>query len=972
MKILYGVVPLIALAVVSVVGYETQQQTRGKAPLLNVEQTTPSRQQATSNEKTAPKEEPQQTVLSTTAVSGTPVRSNSPATTITIAGTVSLSNGQAASGAEVVGVHWELNKHEYTTTVLAMTQSDEAGHYRLQVSGEKLGFLKYSRPGSLDFQVGAGTLESSQTGSVVRDVTLPAACTVSGRVVEESGRPAAGVKLSAILVFDYKTTHPAHSVSDQTVSSADGSFLFRKVPPGPINVWVQSEDYPFVSMDVTAPAENVLVQLPRSLSVEGHAFLLGTQQPVSSVTVMLLRAREAGTTVSFPGKASCVTDGNGAFRVGGAMPGLYRLTVASNLTSYQVAEEVPVDLRQTSVSGVRLLLYDGAWLTGKTIDSITRKPVEGVTVRPSGYHVQDDKNDPSAVSGKDGAYWLRLSGARMGGGANICAVKSGYRMRGSAEHAGSIDGKPYTEDLVTVRLDPGTTVTVRDIEMEPLAGISGKVVAPDDGPIAGAHVELVRASSPASDETRLDGKFSLETRPFIQTRVKAGREGYGTTITRELRVGDKVLSGVEITLAPEGLVSGTVKDPDGILVEGARLNASVLLTTEDPLHGSGTMEQLQNGETGAGGSFTLKGLPGCQVRLCASHDGFLDSETTQVQVQAGEEVRGIALVLQKKHFLAGTIRNPQGKALEAIDVSAGPANGGGRTVTTDREGRYRVGGLAAGPLNVYVGHQHLERDIHKGVPADSDNADFVFDDSGPQSGRIIGTVVDVASKQKVKDFTVNGSAKVRSEETGRFVLPVKDLFPMEVTIAAPGYASNTFNVALSENMAEVERTFEIGRGGSLKGRVVTGPDHKPLARVEVTNNGRNHGAVPEFITETISRDKIYTDSDGRFSFNAIAAGTITLQFKPAPPLRDRTAKAEIVDDKQTDMGDVFIGEGSVVTGRLLRIPSLAPVAGEEVRVARFSSEQPWQTVQTGPDGAFRFEGLSEGRVCVFVPHLELQ
>lgn len=256
-----------------------------------------------------------------------------------------------------------------------------------------------------------------------------------------------------------------------------------------------------------------------------------------------------------------------------------------------------------------------------------------------------------------------------------------------------------------------------------------------------------------------------------------------------------------------------------------------------------------------------------------------------------------------------------------------------------------------------------------GSPRTPKNADFVFDDSGPQSGKIIGTVVDIASKQKVKDFTVDGKSDVRSEEPGKFVLPVRYLMPTEVTIAAPGYASTKFTVAMSENMAEVEQTFEIGRGGSLKGRAVTGPDHKPLARVEVRNVGqRDPGDMREFSVQ----DKVYTDSDGRFSIQGIAAGTITLQFKPAPPLHDRTAKAEIAEEKQTDMGDVVIGEGGVVTGRLLRVPSQSPLAGEEIRIGRTSFEQPWQTVQTGQDGSFRFEGLGEGWGVVSAPRLKLE
>ena len=126
--------------------------------------------------------------------------------------------------------------------------------------------------------------------------------------------------------------------------------------------------------------------------------------------------------------------------------------------------------------------------------------------------------------------------------------------------------------------------------------------------------------------------------------------------------------------------------------------------------------------SGSKGEFTLVNLEPGHYRLRGTRNGYLptyygskraESLGITLSLEAGQESKDLQLKLQPFAVIAGTVRDPEGEALEGVAVlvlKTGYQGGGRPTVVagqemvrTDDLGQYRVAGLAPGRYYVHAG-----------------------------------------------------------------------------------------------------------------------------------------------------------------------------------------------------------------------------------------------------------------------------
>lgn len=171
---------------------------------------------------------------------------------------------------------------------------------------------------------------------------------------------------------------------------------------------------------------------------------------------------------------------------------------------------------------------------------------------------------------------------------------------------------------------------------------------------------------------------------------------------------------------------------------------------------------------------------------------------------------------------------------------------------------------------------------------------------------------------------------------------------LEMLVYAPGLATQQFWLPVSN----VVQTVKLGRGAFIAGRLVK--DGQPLAGVEVGVSGQGHYRAT-------------TDEGGRFLFRELPPHgswrfyglTGSLQGQGAvPPLQATTRQ----HGGTNELGDLTVKPAFRLAGRVVPATGHEPPAEPLTLVLNLMGVSDNQSVQTGPDGSFAFEGLYQSVV----------
>ncbi|MEO1084611.1 MAG: carboxypeptidase regulatory-like domain-containing protein, partial [Acidobacteriota bacterium] len=291
-----------------------------------------------------------------------------------------------------------------------------------------------------------------------------------------------------------------------------------------------------------------------------------------------------------------------------------------------------------------------------------------ITVGDWSRSFRDQAVGPLATD-QEGRFSIPIRGAdALPEGVNLLFSKPGYRER----------------TLRRVVVEPDSPA---DIELELQQVVTGIVTGPHGEPVAGAHIDRVGsgdspkagwpeyssgdAATVLSDD---QGFFRIEDLPSAPVVLQVSREGFAT---RRLRVEPALSPMVEIELAPEAKVVGTVVDAGGAPVVDATIRI-------------GERAFVSDGQ----GGFEVAGLDSGTWTLEASRRE-IGWASVEVTVQEGV-TRNVHLTLTAPSPASGQVVDERGRPVGGATVLAVDFAGRRAFASSDDRGRFRFSTLKPG------------------------------------------------------------------------------------------------------------------------------------------------------------------------------------------------------------------------------------------------------------------------------------
>jgi len=516
---------------------------------------------------------------------------------------------------------------------------------------------------------------------------------------------------------------------------------------------------------------------------------------------------------------------DGSFVLAGVQKRAYRVSAGAEGYSSSDIEAEPAD------AALVLVLEPEARIVGTVVDEAGR-PVPNcrALARPSDRDTMDSMIATATDVVSAGG---RFEMTRVRPGTFIVELRA-------ADH---ID-----KTVSDVKVTAGRTTDVGKIVLPAGGSVKGLVTDRGGAPVAGATVELHKqynvgfGGGPERREASTDagGRFELKGLPIGVTNLKARHRMFAPSTIVEVDV-DPAVGPAEarITLLEGGTVQGTARRRDGKPVANAMVHvntpgASFGASTQAAVRADGTFV-VEHASPGKAQAILLIGNGGHYTNVINRDIDVRDGETTNVDLTLtdvrvlGRVTRGGKAVSGHRIEFLSALSVKMGVAVGGALLgfsppSPGPERGG---TTTGADGGYELLVPTAGKYRVMVSSLGRERTASPAQPeiVVPDGETFAHDVALPDWA-LVGTVVDKESGRPIDAARVEvrppggepGGASVTTAADGRFQLAVEP-GAYRVKVLAPKYVMRETDMTLGGVVAE--RTFDLDRGGTLKGRVIT-------------------------------------------------------------------------------------------------------------------------------------------------------
>ncbi len=866
---------------------------------------------------------------------------------------------------------------------------DEPAAVASAESGADGGFLlEAPGPGMWVVVVGGGSdgklaPQEALAAPLTDELDLPAV-----RLRRETGRPVPSVVWGPPAAVPSPGKPPAGEVAVRVVSASDGrplpgALVWWTADPGgfrrtdaqgaarlavpvaePFAVQAVARGFLIDELEIRKAEEKLQEKPPKPLAFSLEPDLALTGVVVDEAGSPVAGAEIAPTVKNRPhlpvgelmrvirNRGSLARSGpGGRFRLGGLIAGVdYELRVTKDgFAPSRVQAAAPDGAPGRPAAPLRLVLERGRSAFGKVLDP-DRRPVAGaqVTLRtsvPAGPErfraaLRPENQDTfEAVTGADGRFDLRHLPA---GRYDLTA-----RGRGWAPLTVPSLGIPEAHratDLGTLVLAPGVALegSVVDSAGKPVEGAAIHLREPIDNsfpfPLPGPEEEPAALSGP-------DGFFRIEDlRAGSTVSLSVLRTGYMAGEAKGVRL--PVDQPVRIALQEVGTLSGRVVDSDGEPV--ADISVRVGFQQRHLfVRGSGStpMESRSDPE----GLFRIQDVPPGPVDLVAQASGWQPGTVAGLELRAGEDKRGIEIVLSPAAVLRGRVLAPSGRAVPDAQVHLAPEDrqSGLHMVSTDDEGRYELDSLPPGLRTLEASHPDhgmARRQVEVRV---GDNAfDISLEAGNEVSGRVIdeaGTPVPGAQVWLARAGGLPGppmSTTSQSDGGFRFAAVVDGSY--RTSVSKEGFAPESVPVTVAGGSIE-GLELRLGRGGAIVGRIA-GIEAAELARVQVVAWGQGTPAGGRM--EPDGSYRIDHLREGEWRVRAELPGT-GLYAEGAVRLEPGVSEARL---------DLEMERGYELAGRVRK--GGAPVAGETLGLEGPGRRR--AVAETDADGRFRFSGLAAG------------
>lgn len=519
-------------------------------------------------------------------------------------------------------------------------------------------------------------------GETSAKVTLVAGAPVSGRVVDEAGKPVAAARVTYHGASDW--SQQADERLDGVESDKDGRFKFAALPAGSFRFAAAHPDYArgtsaLVTLDGKNEQRDIVITVPVGAVVRG-VVTDQAHNPVSGARVRVGVASRRGMIFEPPRQA--YSDAKGAFELKGLAR---RELVAVAMHETGASQSVDVDTTRGDVTDVKLVLDVTGTIAGIVVDT-QGNPLEGVQVSAGPNFRQQGNLDFAAFRLRgfpqeltDGSGHFTLVGLAKGS-YMVYASRSQSASRGRfmANPDGGTVAETGQKDLKLV--------------LQPEGGIKGKVQFTDGSTpqMYTVQVGFAQQSFMGNDSFLIDAltprKYEVSVRgPAFQTRV----------LEVEVAPG-KVTDAGTITVEKGRVLAGTVV-ADGQPVAGATVYAG------RQLFGNGTSNSANFGPMGQGakqdttdanGKFSIAGFNAGDLAIVAEHPDYGRSKAMRVPTDMPGQSE-LVLEIQKFGSIKGVLR-VQGKPAEGVLVSCQSTTAPGAMygVASGPDGAYRYDRLA--------------------------------------------------------------------------------------------------------------------------------------------------------------------------------------------------------------------------------------------------------------------------------------
>ncbi|WP_263422334.1 carboxypeptidase regulatory-like domain-containing protein [Arthrobacter sp. StoSoilB5] len=836
-----------------------------------------------------------------------------------------------------------------------------AGSYKVKFTGNETGALDQWHSNAASFETATTLTVTTGQDLTGINATLVKGATISGKVTAP-----AGVSLSTIRAYAYKSDTESYPIANSVLSS-NGSFKIIGLPAGNYklkfsgsgsgaqDLWHSNASSFATATSITLTTSQDLIGLNATL-VKGATISGKITAPagvsLGGVSVAVYKSDNAYSSV-----ASTSVGSDGSYKLIGLPPGSYKVNFGgnntgaldqwhANATSFATGTTVTLTTGQ-DLSGINATLVKGATISGK----ITAPT--GVSLA-SAYVYAYKADDPSwyvqyASIGSDGSY--KLIGLPAGS----------YKLNFGGYDTGALDlwyknGTTFATGTA-VSVTTGQDLTAVNAAYIKGATISGKITAPAGIAVQNTRVELYKSDSAnavvESARVGSDGSYKLIGLPAGSYKLKFASNGTGAldqwhanaasfaTANAVTLTNSQDLAGVNATLVKGASISGKLSAAAGITPANAYVHVYSATNAGSP---------VESTRVSADGSYKIIGLPtgSYKAKLEGSSSGATDQwyggasfETaSSLALTAGLEKASVNFTAQLGASIAGKISGSR-QGYSPVTV----LDGTGKAVKqgySDQAGNFSVVGLAAGSYKVAFnrssGYSTEEAQFYQNKPesAGVGQASTLAVQAGQPvlnvnatltaGSTLSGTVLDKAGKPvarvPVYAYTTNGSLVTRSswtDSTGKYSIP--------------GLSTGQYVVKVSTGNPEL--------GDLYSGNVTSEAAAKPVAMVSGSTTTLNLA----FPAQALSPAPVPTITGTAKVGSTLTAGpgvwgpapvTLTYQWKANGvavvggtaatyvPVAGDVGKTLTVTVTGSKIGYTTASKTSAATAAVLALPALAP------------------------------------------------
>ena len=626
------------------------------------------------------------------------------------------------------------------------------------------------------------------------EVRLDPSVEITGRVVRSGAGVAGATVGTASMGGDF--------ASDMT--QGDGSFRLADLSPGQMMLVVSKPDE-FVQTikPVTAPAKDLVIELPAGGTVSGRVVDKSAGKPITSFEAGVTVPRGGGgMMVMTPPMMQAFNSDDGSFTLENVPAGQVQITASA--PGYVAARVSTTVAEGKPVTGLEIPLDSGVKLSGRVTgpDGAALAGV-AVTSMPAGRIMRMGPPETTTTDG-NGEY-------------SLDALDPG-------DHSFSFSWS--TLPPVTKSVNLSGKETHLDVQLSAGVHVNGMVVTDSGAPVADAQVRAssaVEGSMGNATQTDAGGGFMFDGLMPGHYTFTASKQGYAEGILRDFDISSG--APVRVTMAGGGTIFGHVGGISGNDLAQARVSAS------SPTGGA-------SAAVDSSGNYRIEGSPTGTVRVQASvQQGFSGGRSAPpqtVNVDPGGSVQ-VDLQFQSSTVITGRVTSA-GMPLDSAMIAFFPREGNAQTnarTTTGSDGTYSVTGLDDALYGVSI------NDINRGI---SYSTQYQVRGSGTfdidmKVMTVRGHVLDSSTGQGINNAIVEvrgsgtgGGFGMRAQPTdsnGYYQFDSVVPGSYQATAAKDGYGNSLQSISVSDSAVDLD--FKLTPQAGVTLTVIDARDHQQLA-----------------------------------------------------------------------------------------------------------------------------------------------